>query len=167
MSFHELCEALETLLLQHEQMIVYAERKKEALVANDIDVLNEMVTKESRLVKLITEAEGRRQQAVNAVLREAGFNPTPSTTVASLIRMITNAEDKKKLSNLADKLSAAVERIRALNELNMKLTQQSIEFNDFSLNLLASAYDDQDYVYKKPTESAYGQNKLRFFDSKA
>ncbi|PRX67102.1 FlgN protein [Cohnella sp. SGD-V74] len=167
MSFHALCEALETLLLQHEQMSAYAERKKESLVANDIDVLNEMVTKEARLIKLIAEAEGRRQQAVNAILREAGFTPTPSTTVASLIRMITNAEDKLKLSELADKLSAAVERVRALNELNMKLTRQSIEFNDFSLNLLASAYDDQDYVYKKPTESAYGQSKLSFFDSKA
>lgn len=167
MAVHELCEAMETLLLQHEQMGEFAERKKEALITNDIELLNEMVTKESRLVRQIVETEGRRQQAVAHFLREAGFNPTPSTTVASIIRMVTNAEDKLKLSNLAEKLSAAVEHVRALNELNMKLTQQSIEFNDFSLNLLSSSYDDQDYVYKKPTESAYGQNKLSFFDSKA
>ncbi|RED83998.1 flagellar protein FlgN [Cohnella phaseoli] len=167
MAVHELCEAMETLLLQHEQMSGFAERKKEALIANEIELLNEMVTKESRLVRLIVETEGRRQQAVVQFLKEAGFSPTPSTTVASLIRRITNAEDKLKLSNLAEKLSATVEHVRALNELNMRLTQQSIEFNDFSLNLLSSSYDDQDYVYKKPTESAYGQNKLSFFDSKA
>jgi flagellar biosynthesis/type III secretory pathway chaperone len=167
MAFNDLCEALETLLLQHEQMVGFAEKKKDALIANDVDVLNEMVTKESRLVKLIMDAEARRQQAVQSFLQERGLNPAPSTTVASLIRMISHSEDKLKLSDLADRLSATVEHVRALNDVNMKLTQQSIEFNDFSLNLLASAYDDQDYVYKKPSDSAYGQHKLNFFDSKA
>jgi len=167
MAFQQLCDTLDTLQLQHEQLAVLAERKKEALMANDVNALNETVTKESRLVKLIVEAESRRQQAVRSFLEEKGLNPTPSTTVASLIRMITSAEDKAILSQLADKLSATVEKVRALNDVNMKLTQQSIEFNDFSLNLLSSAYDDQDYVYKKPTDAAYGQHKLSFFDSKA
>lgn len=167
MAFRELCEALETLRLQHEQLIVLAERKKEALVANDIDALNETVTKESRLIKLIAEAESKRQQAVIDCLGSLGMNATPSTTVASLIRMISNPDEKLRLSDLAEKLSAVIEKLRAMNEVNMRLTQQSIEFNDFSLNLLASAYDDSDFVYKKPTDSAYGQHKHSFFDSKA
>jgi flagellar biosynthesis/type III secretory pathway chaperone len=167
MAFHDLCEALETLLLQHEQMISFAQQKKEALIRNDVNVLNEMVNKESRLVKQILETETRRQQTVIDFLKEQGLNSTPSTTVASLVRLITNREDKLKLADLADRLSATVERLRALNDINMKLTQQSIEINDFSLNLLASAYDDQDYVYKKPTDNSYGQHKLKFFDSKA
>ncbi|XID91014.1 flagellar protein FlgN [Paenibacillaceae bacterium WGS1546] len=167
MAFRELCEALETLKLQHEQLIALAERKKEALIGNDIDVLNEMVTKESRLIKLIAEAESKRQQAVIDCLSEMGMNATPSTTLASLVRMISNPDEKLRLSDLADKLSAAIEKLRALNGINMRLTQQAIEFNDFSLNLLASAYDDSDFVYKKPTDSAYGQQKHSFFDSKA
>lgn len=64
MAFQDLCEALETLLLQHEQMISFAQQKKEALISNDVNVLNEMVNKESRLVKLIVETESRRQQSV-------------------------------------------------------------------------------------------------------
>ncbi|TFE29026.1 flagellar protein FlgN [Cohnella luojiensis] len=167
MALHELCEALETLLLQHEQMISFAEQKKEALIANNVDVLNEMVNKESRLLRLIVETENKRVQAVNDFLKERGLSSTPSTNVANIIRMITNAEDKLRMSDLADRLSAAVERLRALNDVNMRLTQQSIEFNDFSLDLLAGAYDDQDYVYKRPSDQSHAQHNLKLFDSKA
>ncbi len=167
MGFHKLCETLETLLLQHEQMISLALRKKEALVANEVDVLTEIVNKESRLLKLIVETESQRVQAVNDFLKELNFTATPSFKVVTLIRMITNADDKLRLTDLADKLSATVERLRALNDLNMKLTQQSIDFNDFSLDLLAGAYDDQDYVYKRPSDSSQAQHKLKLFDSKA
>lgn len=167
MAFNDLCEALETLLLQHEQLIALAEQKKEALIKNNIDVLNEMVNKESRLIKLIVETEGRRQQAVLGFLKERGLSATPSTTVLSLIRMITNAEDKRKLTDLTERLAQTLERVKILNEANTRLTQQAIEINDFSLNLLASVYDDQDYVYKRPSDQAYSQHKLKIFDSKA
>ncbi|RED57609.1 flagellar protein FlgN [Cohnella lupini] len=166
MGFHKLCEALETLLLQHEQMIAFALRKKEALVANEVDLLTEIVNKEARLLKLIVETENTRVGAVNDFLKEQNLTPTPSFKVVTMIRMITIAEDKLRLTELADRLSTAVERLRALNDLNMKLTQQSIEFNDFSLDLLAGAYDDQDYVYKRPSDSSNAQHKLKLFDSK-
>jgi flagellar biosynthesis/type III secretory pathway chaperone len=167
MAFHDLCEALETLLLQHEQMTAFGQQKKEALISNNIDVLNEMVNKEARLVRAIAETENNRVQAADGFLKERGLTSTSSTKVANLIRMITNAEDKLKLIDLADKLSAAVERLRALNDMNMRLTQQSIEFNDFSLDLLTSVYDGQDYVYKRPSDQSQAQHKLKFFDSKA
>lgn len=167
MAFHELCEAMETLLQQHEQMIAFGQQKKEALISNNVEVLNEMVNKEARLLRLILETENKRIQAVADFVKEQGMSSASSTRVADLIRMITNAGDKVLLSDIADKLSAAVEKLRALNDANMKLTQYSIEFNDFSLSLLTSAYDDQDYVYKRPTDPTQAQHKLKYFDSKA
>jgi flagellar biosynthesis/type III secretory pathway chaperone len=167
MEFRELCETLETLLLQHEQMIAFAQQKKDALISNDINVLNEMVNKESRLVRLIVETEDRRQQAVNTLLKQKGLTPTPSTNVVNLIRIITNANDKLILSDLAERLGGTVERLKDLNEINTRLIQQSIAFNDFSLSLISGFYDDQDFVYKKPSDQSQGQFKLKFFDSKA
>lgn len=167
MAYHDLCEALETLLLQHEQMLSFAQQKKEALISNDVNVLNEMVNKESRLVRLIVETESRRQQAVNAFLKQKGLNATPSTKVTDIIRMITNAENKLYLSDLVERLGASIERLRAMNDINMRLTEQSIEFNDFSLSLLAGRYDDQDFVYKRPSDQSQGQLNLKFFDSRA
>lgn len=167
MAFHELCEAMETLLLQHEQMIAFGQQKKEALISNNVEVLNEMVNKEARLLRLILETENKRIRAVADFVKEQGMSSASSTRVADLVRMITNAGDKVLLSDIADKLSAAVEKLRALNDANMKLTQHSIEFNDYSLNLLTSTFDDQDFVYKKPTDQSQGQYKLKLFDSKA
>lgn len=167
MSFQELTDSLETLLRQHEQMIEYGQKKKEALIVNDIDSLNETVNKEARLLKLIVEADGRRMKAANELLRERGFAPTPSLKVAQLVRMVTNPADKLALSDLADRLSATVEKLRVLNDLNMNLAKHSIEFNDYSLSLLTGGYDDQDYVYKKPSDSSYGKPNLKIFDSRA
>ncbi|WP_373230783.1 flagellar protein FlgN [Cohnella sp.] len=167
MAFHDLCEALETLLVQHEQLLTFAQQKKEALISNDVSLLTEMVNKESRLVKLILETEARRQKAVAAFLVEKGLGQLPDIKVTDLTRMITNAEEKLKLSDLAERLIQAVERLKALNNINVRLTQQSIEFNDFSLSLLTGIYDDQDFVYKKPSDLSQGQLNLKFFDSKA
>ncbi|MFC5469697.1 flagellar protein FlgN [Cohnella suwonensis] len=167
MAIRSLIEVLETLLVQHEQMIALSEQKKQALIVNNVELLNEMVNKEARLLKLIVEMENKRVQSVNGFLAEQGMKPASSTRVADIVRMVTVADDKLALSDVADRLSATVEKLRALNDVNMKLTQQSIEFNDFSLDLLAGGYDDQDYVYKRPTDSSQAQHKLKLFDSKA
>lgn len=167
MAFHDLCEALETLLLQHEQMLTFAQQKKEALISNDVNVITEMVNKESRLVKLILETEARRQKAVSAFLVEKGLAQLPDIKITDLIRMITHAEDKLRLSDLSDRLIQAVEDLKALNAINVRLTQQAIEFNDFSLSLLTGMYDDQDYVYKNPSNQSRDKTNLTFFDSKA
>ncbi|MFC5401754.1 flagellar protein FlgN [Cohnella soli] len=167
MAIRNLIEVLETLLMQHEQMIALSEQKKQALIVNNVELLNEMVNKEARLLKLIVEMESKRVQAVNGFLAEQGLKPASSTRVADIVRMVTVAEDKLALSNIADRLSATVEKLRALNDLNVKLTQQSIEFNDFSLDLLAGGYDDQDYVYKRPSDQTYPGHNLKIFDSKA
>jgi Cdc6-like AAA superfamily ATPase len=167
MDINELCEALETMLLQHDQLIVLAERKKQALIGNDIDQLNEVVNKESRIVKLVADTENRRQKAVVTLLSTMGLRPQSGTTLADLIRMVTNAENKLKLSALAERLSDALGRLKELGIINSRLTQQAIEFNDFSLSLLTGAYDDQDYVYRRPSDTTQGQLNLKIFDSRA
>ncbi|MFC5528966.1 flagellar protein FlgN [Cohnella yongneupensis] len=167
MDIRELCEALETMVLQHDQLIVLAERKKEALIGNDINVLNEVVNKESRLVKLVAEAENRRQKAVVVLLSTMGLRPQSGYKLADLIRMVTNAEDKLKLTELAERLSLKLGRLKNLGHINSRLTQQAIDFNDFSLSLLTGVYDDQDYVYKKPSDTTQGKLNLKMFDSRA
>ena len=155
------------MVLQHDQLIVLAERKKEALIGNDIDQLNEVVNKESRLVKLVADAENRRQKAVVVLLSAMGLRPQSGYKLADLIRMVTNAEDKRTLTELAERLSSAIGRLKELGLINSRLTQQAIEFNDFSLSLLTGAYDDQDYVYRRPTDNAQGKLNLKMFDSRA
>lgn len=167
MDISELCEALETMVVQNDQLIVLAERKREALIGNDIDQLNEVVNKESRLVKMVADTENRRQKAVVILLSTMGLTPLSGYKLADLIRMVTNAEDKLKLTELAERLTDAIGRLKELGLINSRLTQQAIEFNDFSLSLLTGAYDDQDYVYRKPTDNAQGKLNLKMFDSRA
>ncbi|WEK53904.1 MAG: flagellar export chaperone FlgN [Candidatus Cohnella colombiensis] len=167
MAIQQLCEVLETLLQQHEQLQQYAEQKKAALIQNDVNLLNETVNKEARLIKLISDAELKRHDAVYRFYQEKGFQATSSTKVADVIRMVTNSQDKLRLLELSERLTSVVYQLKALNDLNMTLIQQAIEINDFSLNILAGSFEPQDFVYKKPTDYSQSGMNLKFFDSRA
>ncbi|WP_158602418.1 flagellar protein FlgN [Cohnella endophytica] len=167
MAILDLFETLETLLRQHEQMIALGERKREALIANDVGVLNEAVNKESRLIKAIAESEGDWRKVVAGFLAEQGLSGNAGSKISDLVRVLPSSEDKTKLQSLADKLLSIIERLKELNGTNMNLTKQAIEFNEFSLNLITSPFDDRDFVYKKPADYGRSQNSLKLFDSKA
>lgn len=167
MALQALCETLDILLLQHEQFLELAEKKKQALISNNVELLNEMVNKESKLVRQIAETENKRQKAVVDFMLQKGFNQSPNTKVVDVIRLVSNAEDKLRLSDLAERLTATVDKLKLLNQINMKLAEQSMAFNDFSLNLLTGIYDDEEFVYKNPSNQTQAQTKLKLFDSRA
>lgn len=155
----ELTDILETLLSQHEQLSSLARSKKDAVMAGDLEKLTEITTKESRLIKQITETENRRIQHTAAVLRHIGL---PSrATLTELIRAVTSESDKRRLRELADKLTSVVTELKRLNDLNMILVQQAKEFNDFSLDLLTGG-SEPDYIYGNPAAST--ASKYSMFD---
>ncbi|MFC5700884.1 flagellar protein FlgN [Cohnella faecalis] len=161
----ELIDILDTLQLQHEQLIDLAEAKKEAVMGNQLDKLTEVTSRESRLVKQIGETEQRRVLATASILRKMGLKATARTTLSDLIVYVTTASDKEKLTEAARKLSARVQTLKRLNDQNMALIQQAKDFNDFSLDLLTGG-NEPDYIYAKPSVPG-NRPKPNLFDSRA
>ncbi|MBB6692183.1 flagellar protein FlgN [Cohnella xylanilytica] len=166
MALERLYESMEILLGQHEKLLEMSEQKRQAIIRNDVSLLNELTTKESRLVRLIAETEQQRNQAVSDYYAAKGLRATSSATVSTIIRMETSFRDKERLTNLGERLTDVVNRLRSLNDLNTQLLRQAMEFNEFSINLL-SGTDDDDVVYKRPVDQAGYSANARIFDSRA
>ncbi|WP_139787075.1 flagellar protein FlgN [Cohnella massiliensis] len=166
MALNPLYETMETLLEQHERMLELSEQKKQAIIRNEVNRLTEITTKESRLLKLISDTERQRRQNVEEYYLSKGLKPNPEATVSGIVQLETNPREKTKLANLGERLVESVNRLKQLNELNMQLLKQAIEFNDFSLDLLSGS-DEQDMIYKPPAnQTGYGGG-ARLFDSRA
>ncbi len=163
MALERLYEAMEILIEQHHNLIEMSEQKKQAIIRNDVNALIELTTKESRLLKLISSTEEQRMAAVAGYWAENGTGVGSPVTVSTIIRSITNAHDKTKLTDLSQRLNELLKRLKTLNESNMQLLRYAVEFNDFSLHLLTGT-DAQDYVYTRPdAQTGYG-NGIGAFD---
>lgn len=165
MGIEALLETMSKLQEVHAALLELANEKTPLLVRNDVDELNMIVNKESKLMRSITDLDQQRIQAVSEYLLARGYNPNPKITISDLVKIIFKAEDKQALLEAQKSLVVLLEKLKERNTLNQQLIEQSIAFIDYSLDLVMGAPED-DVVYQHPHQSKNG-NRLGVFDTKA
>jgi flagellar biosynthesis/type III secretory pathway chaperone len=164
-SIQALLDSMNKLRDMHKALLELAKDKTQVLVRNDVDMLNQIVNKESKLTRLILEADQERIQLINEYLLSRGYNPNPKITISDLVRAIFKAEDKQALSDAQISLLQVLVELKERNAINQQLIGQSLAFIDYSLDLVVGTSGD-DMVYHNPTQQKYG-NRLGVFDSRA
>ncbi|WP_017810943.1 MULTISPECIES: flagellar protein FlgN [Paenibacillus] len=166
MSLDNLVDVLNKLDVYHQQMIELGESKKNSIVANDIDVMIRVMNQESKLIKLIEQTEQERMQASYDFLKERGIKSQLNLTLTELARLVFDVEDKKRLLGVQSKLKSTLDRLKELNDLNQQLIQQSLDFIEFSLDVIVDK-PEQDMVYQHPAAAQYGAGQRRgLFDTR-
>jgi flagellar biosynthesis/type III secretory pathway chaperone len=151
----------------HNQLLEIAAQKKDALVGNHVDLLNQLVHKEARLVKQISELEDKRQFEMNRFIVSKGYRIDPNLTVSDMLKLVFKAEDKLTLQNLQSELLEIIDKLKEANAINQQLIEQSLQFIDYSLDLLTGS-DDGDAVYQHPAQVQSSSSTRRgVFDTKA
>lgn len=166
MSIQPLINVLDQLIALHEELLKCAEEKTPVLVKNEVTTLNDIVHKESKMVKHMEELERKRVQSIGEYLISRGYNPDPRVTVGDLIRIIFKADEKKLLQVRQQALLKIVKKLQSVNELNAQLIKQSLHFIDYSIDLIVGAPED-DAMYQNPNQQRYGQRRQGVFDSRA
>lgn len=165
MSIQPLITIIEKLLEAHETLLELSNEKIKIIVTNDIDRLNLIVNKESKLVRHIGELDQQRFQEISKYLISRGYNPNPQITVSDLIRLIFKAEEKQALLNAHNLLMAQLENLRQVNKSNKQLIQQSLSFIDYSIDLVMGP-SEEDVVYRNPSQQK-SDKRLGMFDRRA
>lgn len=161
-----LYQLLDNLLNLHTALLTLAGQKKNVLVGGDIDELVRITQQEQKLIKMIGSAEASRIELVTNIYAEKGLPPNDGS-LAELIKLVTSAEEKTRLTGYRDELIRIVTELRDANDLNQQLLEQSLYFVNMSLDLFTDA-PEEDFFYKKPTNSdVYRNNNRSVINKKA
>lgn len=166
MATQQLIDSLLLLDEYHRDMLVIGETKKTAIINNDVEKLIEVMNQESKVMKQIEKAEGERISACQAFLQEKGIKSQLNLTITELIRLVFDPEEKKHLQQAQSRLSATLDQLKELNDLNQKLLEQSLNFIDYSLDLLGGRSDDE-ITYQHPGGKTGGIHRPGWFDTRA
>lgn len=165
MSIQPVIETLDRLSELHTQLLSIAEEKKDIIVRNDVDALALVTSREGRLIKQINEVDEERVRAMQVFMKEKGIRSALQLNVTELSRIVFNPDERVQLREAQVRLSDLLHELKRQNETIKDLLQQSLDFVDYSLNLITSRPED-DSIYKRP-DQAQSKAARSLFDTRA
>ena len=166
MSVSQVISAMEELNELHHHLMDAGLEKQQAILKNDMQYLTQIMTKETRLLKQVTESEARRIATVHIFLKEKGIRSQLNLTITEMTRLVFDQEEKQHLLDAQRRLSDTLLALKELNSTNKELIDQSLSFIDYSLNLIVSRPED-DMLYQNPGHQNSQRNQnSSFFDAR-
>ncbi|WP_449622733.1 flagellar protein FlgN [Robertmurraya sp. Marseille-Q9965] len=155
-----LLTTLEKMLRMHNDLFKSALKKTDYLKVGDMESLNQILKEEQGLVAQINKLENVRKQIVKNILPN-----TENPTVKDCIKAISGNE-KEQLIKVTDSLTAIVLELKERNYLNQQLIYQSLQYVNFSLNLLNP--QTESINYGPPARNKVGDSNIKgIFNSEA
>ncbi|MEK4083205.1 flagellar protein FlgN [Psychrobacillus sp. FSL K6-1415] len=164
MSIGNILQSLTKLDMIHKSLLEVAYKKTEAIKIGDMDSLNQLLKDEQAHVAGISQLEQQRQLEVTDYLRAKGIAPTDNPTVALVLENTNSDEEKAQLTKARNNLLLTLETLKNQNDLNQKLTFQSLQFVNMTLDMLRPKPDQINY---SQTEVKGSLKDKTYFDSQA
>jgi flagellar biosynthesis/type III secretory pathway chaperone len=164
MSADKLIECLNRTLKLHQSLYELATRKTEIIKEGDIDALSSMIKDENKHVMAINKLEDERKLIVTKIVSDhpiQGDEPALTDVIA-----LTSKPEGKMLLSLREEINEQLSELKRVNQLNQELVHSSLQFVNYSLDLLMPR--PQTINYNKPTNKGQTEQvKRSMFDSKA
>lgn len=166
MSVQQVTEVLRSMDNLYSILVSLSQEKQQAIMDNDVVQLTKVMTEESRVLKHAAGLETAREREVALFLQEKGIRSQLSLTITEMTRLVFDPEEKEMLLQAQRQLSNTLHELKRLNALNKELIEQSLNFIDYSLNLLTSL-PEEEVVYSDPSKQQSSQKIRSFFDTRA
>lgn len=158
MSAGKLIQTLEKLLQLHQNLYNVTLQKTEFLKSENVEELKELLKKEQMFVQAIKQVEEERiKDTVN-------FLENEELTLSACIEKAAG-EEKEKLTGISKKFTETMEKLKASNQLNKKLTKQALQLTAITLDMIMP--QERDFNYNKPADNTKEKQRRSLFDSKA
>ncbi len=154
-------ELIDTLTEQnniYQSLLDIASKKKVSIIENDIPKLQGFVKEENVLVGRNQRLEKKRIEIFNDISMVLGKNSDMS--LKDIIETIKGQEGEKELTSLREKLLDILPKLKALNDQNQELIKLSMEYIDFSMNVIRSSSSST------PTYYDFSGNEINASDRK-
>lgn len=118
----------------YAKVLEEAENKKNVIIKGDVEGLQTNVVKEQKYINELNKLAEASEQIIGHIAKTTG-KKREEINISYLISILPE-EKAKRLSSKRDELKQIIEDLRAKNDLNQKLIDNSVDYINFSLNLL-------------------------------
>ncbi|WP_106767252.1 flagellar protein FlgN [Paenibacillus faecalis] len=167
MTVQLLIDSLQRLEMVYNDMLTLADDKKKAIIDNDVDAIVQLLNRESKGMKNIEQLERERVQAAYAFLQSRGVKSQLDLTLTELARLVFDPKEKANLLEVQTRLSHTLQELKLKNDLNQQLLVQSLEFIDFSLDMLTGKSSQDEAIYHHPSDRGGSSGRPGLFDTRA
>lgn len=133
----KLIEVLDKEAAVYEDILKISKNKTSVIVKGKVSELESLVKLEQSLVVQMGKLEGIREELVEKISAQLSVEPS-TVTITELAGLIMQ-EEAEKLKNGHQRLAGVLSSLKDANELNSKLIKNSLDYIDFSINVMTSA----------------------------
>lgn len=158
----ELKEVMETELSMYREVLSLAKQKTEILKASKLTELELLTLDERDNVEKIGIIAAKRENVVRGLAKCLGINER--LDLSAMSKYFT-AEGQSEFKEIRAEFNETIEELKKANSLNETLIKDSLEYIDFSLNVITSATAGGGYSQK--ADDIQSRSKKNLFDFKA
>jgi flagellar biosynthesis/type III secretory pathway chaperone len=132
----ELIDCLEQETKEFARLLTLSQQKTPVIVNSKITELEKITDEEQIIVGRITGLEARRE-SVTKDIAEVINKDVEDLKLTTLIDLMSNQpKERKRLSDVHDRLAETVKQVRQVNENNAELIKHSLEMVNFDLSVI-------------------------------
>ena len=147
----------------YESILNLSKKKTDVIVAGKVAELENFVKMEQAIVMRVGKLEQQREEIATQLAQSLGINHSSFTIMQIAGRLDKQQQDK--LKEYQQKLSNILESLKEVNNLNSKLIQKSLEYIEFSMNIMTSN-ESSGNEYENKGNTRKIQNTNRLFDAR-
>ncbi len=159
----ELIDTLEEQTNIYQSLLEIASKKKVSIIENNIDELQAFVKEENVLVGRNQRLEKKRIEFFKDISMVLGKNQNIS--LKDIIENIKGQDGEKELIELREKMLDVLPKLKSINDQNQELLKMSIDYVDFSINLIRGAGGASPTYYDLAGNEINSSDK-KMFDAK-
>ncbi len=134
----ELVSAINAECDNLSDLVGLSEEKTDALIKNDVKELAKL----TELEQILTSRHQRLSRATVGVLNDIAMVlnlDADGLTLKAVAEAVKSTPDAPALFEAVEKIAEIADRLKALNEKNTLLLQHSVDFVEFSMNVIRTA----------------------------
>ena len=160
---NDLIDILEKELKIYEDILEISKNKTDIIVKGKVKELENITELEQSFIAQIGKLEAAREDLVDKICSDIGKDSSKNITVTELMGYI-EASQAERLNSYKENMVSLLKEIKDKNDLNAKLIKSSMDYIDFSINIMSNvSVEGNNYSGKAQINDS---EKKTYFDVK-
>jgi flagellar biosynthesis/type III secretory pathway chaperone len=148
----------------YRDILEISKSKKKIIVEGKVAELDKIIKLEQNMIFNLGQLEKKREEEVAKLCRSLELNS--NTINISELMKVLQPKQKKELEDIQGKLREIFSELKSVNDVNGQLIEQSLEYIDYSINLVSGTGMETGSLYEDLGRNKGKQRDKNMFDTK-